>query len=84
MLTRLYVPASAFALAGMVWRMGWLDTMLVHDIVDAALTCLFVLTMLLGAISVLIGLPVLGVVVLGWLCGRLVDALFGKHSSTPP
>ena len=70
-LARLYVPASACALAGMAWRMGWFESPQLHQFAAAMLVLML---MLLGFLLVA-GLFVALAGTVMWLSWRLIAAV---------
>ena len=82
---RLYIPASALALAGMAWRMGWFDwvgpeLLIIPVLLVMAILCILVVLCILVAG----GLAVLAIFVISSPFIWLFDRAFGRTSTPPP
>ena len=78
-LARLYGPASACALAGMAWRMGWFESPQLHQFGAVLLVLTF---MLLGFLLV-VGLCIASAGIVAWLLWRLVAAVAATLAPHP-
>ena len=78
-LARLYGPASACALAGMAWRMGWFESPQIHQLG----VVLLALTSVLLSLLLVLGLCVASAGIAMWLLWRLVVAVAATFTPHP-